>query len=167
MQQGIQQSELYKWGLDIDDVVVTIEMNLRGNFWDAKERTWSKKGIELMNEQGVNFVSTIVRARLGRHIAMTDLDVDNIKLMALEVCEDVANVLENKWRLFGVEIAYLSTVLDMIDHLVYTTLRRALNGGERAFIKEIAPESRNITSDSGNKPSFFPPIPFFNKGGNR
>jgi hypothetical protein len=160
-QAGTQQADFYKWGLDIEDITVTIEHNLRGEFYDNNSRTWVKKGKILMNNDGVDYVSTVIRSRLGRHIAMSDLTIEQIHRMALEICEEVCNVLENNWRDFAVDIIYLDTIVNLIDHVCYTTLCRAKDGGEKLFIKDIAPKE-NITTDS-NKGSFLP-IPFFGGG---
>ena len=156
---NIQPSEFYKWGLEIEDVVDNLEHNLRGEFWDKTVKKWVKKGIILMNDKGINFISTLVRSRLGRHIAMSDLEEEDVRRIALEVCSDVADVLEDKWREFGVELSYLETIVDIVDHIVYITLRRAYHGGERVFIKDIAPEERRVVSDTGgSKPAL---LPFF------
>jgi len=155
-----QPADFYKWSLNIDDIISDIEHALKGEFWNSEKKEWEQRGIVLCNTRGINYISTIVRSVLGRHVSMSDLTEEDIKRLAYEICENVADVIEDKWREFNIEIAYFDTIVDLIDRMAYSNLCRAKKGGERLFIQAIAPEEKITKSEEGATL-----VPLFTGGG--
>lgn len=67
-----------RWRFDIEDVLLEIELNIMGFFFDPDSGKWEKKGIQRMNERGAKAVRTALAATINKVTTMTTLTIDEI-----------------------------------------------------------------------------------------
>ena len=93
----------------------------------------------LMNEKGIAAITPILRIHVDKLIIMSDLEMENIYCMSSEVAHTIISLLAKNYHEFGIQgtAEHLDIVYNMIDHAVFSTLRRAFHGGERKHRETI------------------------------
>jgi len=151
----VGNANLIQWQLDGKDVLEEIEHKLKGEVWggtDSKgNEIYKPKGVRLMNDEGIGAVLTLISARLSKLVILSNLEDDDIRKMQLAFSKDLIGLFYVKYKDFAIAVPYLSSIVNFIEDLVYATLKRALKGGERDFLKMTERLRIESGSDKPNK----------------
>jgi len=138
-----------KFRLDTIDIIQTLEHHLRGEL--EKNGEWVAVGEPVMNEEGIKNVITIVSAYVNKvWLLSAPKDEELNKIMwnfSRTMREElIANYPVNKWEIRSVPIAK-----NLICDLVYGTLLRCRDGGERRTLGETLRSVERIVESGGKK----------------
>jgi PDZ domain-containing secreted protein len=146
-----------KWVQDSDEILDTLEHNLRGEI-KKKENvkddlgnikvviTWNKVGEQLMNEHGIAFVRATLSPVLSKNTFFSSVDQYEINTHGLMIAIEMTAALAKNHRNFELDLKKAQTVKSMINLALYFGMKRAEFGGEREAIGTITQEIRNILS---------------------
>lgn len=139
-QQSKIDSDLMKWQLNPDDILLEIEYDLKGYYYDAKEQQWKEpedgKFKPQINNDGLRLLLSAVRSHINKVTFMTDFDIDDIMIMCRDLEMDIIKVLVVNLEEFEVDMFNLDLMIDKVLHLVYAGLKKSLDEGERRYHKE-------------------------------
>jgi hypothetical protein len=137
--QQQQKADLTRWQLDPRDILEEIEHKLKGEIVmgvDAEGNDiYGKKGEPLMNDEGINAIITLISARISKVIILSNLTEEDISKIMIAFSNELISLFFMKYKEFQIDEAYMSSITNYIEDIVYATLNRALKGGERDFLK--------------------------------
>lgn len=125
-----------QYRLESSDVIEDILHYLRGEVWDSKKKVYTPKFEPLCNENGINTIAAILYSHLHKGVFTSDLEEEDILRIAKEVRKAVSMLVALYYKEFGIDEKYRDIVIQIIDHNVYVSLRRALRGGERDLLSK-------------------------------
>jgi len=134
-----------------------IELVLRGEIKSLKTGEVIKKGEPLMNELGINKMLTFCRGVINQNTTISFLEANEIGRIMIELSDDLVDDLSLCWKEYGItskpDLDYIN---DIILTMCFCALKRALNGGERNFMKTTTTEILNSRPQNfGNKKEGF------------
>jgi hypothetical protein len=135
-QQGMS-SDLIRWQLSGEQVLDEIEHNLKGEIWvvDAEGRgSFVTRYKALLNDNGVNAMMAGIRHVLNANIYLSDLEEEDIRNLTLSSTIDAIFKLRQMYKEWGVDVANLSTIVNIIEFQTYAALRRAYKGATMHFL---------------------------------
>jgi hypothetical protein len=141
MQDGILQYQL-----EVTELVDEIEHTLRqeepvidGNsvVWKARKAGKGKQTLKpLCSEEFISHVRLILKSRLTKVFALSDLDDHIISSMTIEVAQEIMKkICLDWWRCDIRDTSTAKIILHMITDQVYATLRKAHNANYLDFLK--------------------------------
>lgn len=140
--------------IDPSKVVEELYHALSGEVYDYKNKTWTRKLKPFLNEGGVNTIITRVRAIVNQNTTMSNLDDERIHKIIVAIGDELDILLFLKYEEFEVDKANLTTIVSMVQEMVYCSLMRAWLEGERDMFKDTIRSaeqsvSRSMTDESG------------------
>lgn len=142
---GFQQSpDLIKWQLSPELVIAELEYNLRGYTWDHSQDKYVKRGRPKMNDAGVQNLSSILKSRLNKNVILSNLSETDILRMAEETRQHIIDFIYLNYHNYDIKFHDFNDIVQMTDHLIYSTLRRALNEGERKYLGRTQSRTERI-----------------------
>lgn len=153
------KSDLIRWQLDAKDILEEFQHKMRGEVWsytDANgKEVYKPEGKALMNEEGINSIMSLISARLSKVFIMSNFNDKDINSIMLVFSYEIITLFYNKYTNFGIEKSFLPSITNYIEDLVYATLKRALNEGERKFLGLTERRVESYTDgDKSKKPSW-------------
>lgn len=146
-------SNALKWQLSTD--YQELEHNLRGEFYDIKDKKWKKMGKPLMNNNGISMVLFILRPMTDKNLYLSNLSGVMIDKIMIANCDTVRENLMNNLKEFNIDKANLTAINEHIKNFLYPALKRCEKGGERSFIKggiqRVEQTVRNIQEGAKKK----------------
>ena len=127
--------DIIKWQLDPSDILKELEYKLRGIIWDEELGKFIQARKPLANNEGINILMTIIESRINKILILSNLDEFDVKAIVIDCISNVIDLLFMRYEELGIKKEHLSNVRGIIDDTIYVTLRRALNQGEREFLK--------------------------------
>lgn len=150
--------ETIRYQLGTEDLIESIEHNLKGERFNATKQIWEKKEARLVNDEGIKTFMTIVSSKLNRNTFLSNLSEDDVLRIAMETRQNVGNLIFLNYGKFEIDKCNFDTVIQAIDHPVICALRRAQGEGERRFLGKTQSTSERIVTSKGSRGSW---IPFF------
>ncbi len=139
-QQAEVQASIIK-AISPSAVLKEMEMNLRGQVLDNQNNIIQKYRA-LMNNLGVSTMMTFARTFLNQNTVISHIEERQVGYIMEALSRDVVLNLQLNWRSFDIQE---KTSLDLINIAVlfpcYFSLRRAVMGGERNWLKHSMQES--------------------------
>lgn len=155
-----QSPDFLQWQLDPEEIIFALEHYLKGDYYDKKEDKFvNVPSHRMMNDMGVRAVISIVRSKLNKNIILSNLTAEDVRRLAKENRLNIINMIYLKYRDYDIEKHNFDTVVQMVDGLVYATLRRAYNEGERVYLGKTRSSVERITKE--DKKGGMLNIPFF------
>lgn len=144
-----------KWVQDSDEILDTLEHNLRGEIKkkaNVKDDlgnikvvvTWDKVGEPLMNEHGIAFVRAALSPILSKNTFFSAIDQDEINIHGMIIAIEMTAALAKNHNKFDLDLKKAQTMKSMINSAIYFGMKRAEYGGEREAIGTITQETRSI-----------------------
>lgn len=125
-------------------VLKQIQLQLRGQMEDPYTGEIQQISEPLMNEVGTGNMLVLASSVVNQNTIMSSFDEKEINKMILQLGEDITDDLTMNWKEYGIKD---KTKLDVIEDIVlfmsYSSLKRALSGGERRFLGTTTVESIN------------------------
>lgn len=161
---GTPDRALWIYQLNSADTIKTLEHNLRGEVYNDLKETWESKGKQLLNDEGIRMMITVVSSHLSKEKILSHIEEDQVRRMCLSMRLDVVYHIAMKWKEYEISKADFDIIVDLIDHTVFTNLSRSKDGKTLTFlqpqyrrVETVKPEEKK----SSNMPSW---IPFFSGG---
>jgi len=155
-----QHPDLWIYQLDSSDIINSLEHLLRGEFWNTKDNKWEPKGEQLLNEDGIRMMVTIVASHLSKEKILTDVPQDQVYRMCRDMRLALIYHLTMKWDEYKIKKSCLDVIVEIIDHHIYTNLSRGVEGKTMDYFKPTIKRVEKITP-SEEKRSMFGWVPFF------
>ena len=130
-----QDSSFLIFQLQTDEILEEIEMNLRGYDWSPQANSWVSKRIQIINEEGISVLMTLLKSEVNKTKILSDFDDEEISKIMQEFEINLIDVISAKYREWEVDYNYLTSIRIMLGNAVHATYKRALDGGERKFLK--------------------------------
>ena len=119
-----------------------IEHNLRGETPAYNNTTglygWQRLpgSIALLNEQGIRRVMTILQSHITKIFVLSDIDLENIENMTVDIGRALIDDLKTNWETYGVpNISAASLITIMCTNTIYATLCKARSGTYLKFLR--------------------------------
>jgi len=155
-------SDLWLYIMTRQMIAENLEHLLKGEIIETdneNHRIYAKRGKELMNEEGVRWVTTL----LGQYVTIdkisTNLSEDEVKMIASEMRLDMVQKFFMCWKDFDIKKSDLTTVIDIVDHFVFTNLTSSRNATLLEFIKPTY--MRKETFQPQQQKKWYSFLPFF------
>jgi len=130
-----QDSSFLIFQLQTDEILEEIEMNLRGFDWSPTKKDWVSKRIQIINDEGISILMTILKSEVNKTKILSEFDEEEISKIMQEFEINLIDIISAKYIDWGVDYNYLSSIRIMLGNAVNATYKRALDGGERKFLK--------------------------------
>ena len=141
----IEKEDINKWELDTDPLLDRIYNELlgkskKGEFWE--EDAMKQK---VLNEEGASCFVSEISTRIHINMQFSDLDEGEIKRIAGQTALNFANLLEDKYESWDMDVTTLTSTAWKVYDILVITLKIAKNGGmkrhrERRGIKALMPQ---------------------------
>jgi hypothetical protein len=149
------KSDLIRWQLDAKDILAEFQHKMRGEVWSHTDpngnEVYKPEGKALMNEEGINSIMSLISARLSKVFIMSNFSESDINSMMIVFSYELITLMFNKYTAFEIDKAFLPSITNYVEDLVYATLKRALNEGERKFLGTTERRVESYT-EGDNKP---------------
>jgi hypothetical protein len=146
-----QDAELTRWQLMVEDIILELEHDFRGEIFMEDENKWEVKGESLMNEKGIRSIIGVLRASVHKILFLSNLTEDDVYLITRDTHIELACLLAQNIDNFEIKKAYLSSILNKVVFITYEGLRRAFMGGERTFLKQTERRIERIIDRLGSE----------------
>ncbi len=133
MQQADSSVLIYQ--LQTDDVLEELENRLKGLFYDANTGKYEKKGKQIINEEGILVLMTLVGLELNKTKILSYYEDEDVRIKSKEFEDNIIDILKSKYKEWNIDINFLSAIRAMLGNAVNSAYMRALKGGERNFLK--------------------------------
>jgi hypothetical protein len=135
-----------KWELEIDDLLAELERQLGGYVYEVDSQgniiVNRDTSLALMNDVGIRFIKSRISLIANKFTLLSNLNEEEIKKICFNYSMAIKNELIKNYKKFEIKKETLETLILSISILIYTTLKRAMNEGERKYRKLI--EKREI-----------------------
>ena len=120
-----------------------IEHKLRGEVWDRKELKWyqPEESKPYLNEEGIWRMMAIITSFINDNTIYSNLNDEQIRLLMLALSAQVIGLLRQKYILFEVDKADLTSIKNIILDSTFLALLRAKGGRERGLLSKSISES--------------------------
>ena len=125
-----------RWRLEVDDIIIPLEHDLKGEKFDPKTQTWVPEDLRLLNDEGVKSIISLVRTVSNKTVYLTYLEKAQIYGMCLDLNKQVAKLLFFRWQDFDVKEEHLSMLVFKIVTFVFMGMKRAEDAGERKALTQ-------------------------------
>lgn len=132
-------SDLIQDMLKPSDVIEEIEHKFRNERWvisaDGKARWFRDKDTKaLINEEGINTILGWINPLTSRSIVLSWFEDKDIRTIVNELDNDVIDQLETNCYKWNIDESNLSFINKLVLTLMWASLNRAMEGGERNFL---------------------------------
>lgn len=157
-------SDLWLYIMSRSQIAENLEHLLKGEIMeiDGDRKIYVQRGKSLMNDEGIRWVSTLVSQYVSIDKISTNLDIEEVKMIAAEVRLDMIQKLYTCWTNFDIQKSDLTTILDIVDHFVFLSLTASRDATLLEFIKPTYQRRETFEPQKQNKWYSF--LPFFGGG---
>lgn len=153
-----KDSDLMKWQLATVDLIEEIKHELRCENYNIKTDTWERTdGVEpLVNEIGVNSLIGFVSGLANKNTILSNLSEKDINMIMNDLCDRLSEHLFLNWEAYEVKKENMDMVHFKIENFCFMSLKRAMDEGERQFLKQTESRREIINVGGENKRSLLP-----------
>jgi len=130
-----QDSSFLIFQLQTDEILEEIEMNLRGFDWSPHKKEWVSKRLQIINNEGISILMTLLKSEVNKTKILSEFNEEEISNIMQEFEMNLIDIISAKYREWEIDYNYLSSIRIMLGNAVNATYKRALDGGERKFLK--------------------------------
>ena len=136
-----------------DKVLFEIEMKLRGKkpfINEQGEKEWIVPDgcYPLVNDSGINSFMTDASAVINQNTIMSNLKEDRISAIIISLSDTIINKIAMNWKEFNIKKSDLDTIHNCIIVPSYMALNRAMNEGEKRFLKTSVRAVESFTTNT-------------------
>jgi hypothetical protein len=134
--QAQPTSDLIRWQLDPKDYLLDMERILSAAYYDPSKRVLiPDEQNRLINNKGLHKIKMIMQSHLTKNIILSNLEMDEIEHIIINLMVEVIDHLENNWQEYQINKTDLGFIIHIIHTQAYALLKRAYKEGERKFLK--------------------------------
>jgi len=147
---------LTRWQLDPEELLDRIERFLRRHQWDAEKRCYvAIPGVPpLANENGISTILAYLSSLLDpRSVTLSNFEDDDVRRLAKQARTAIRDIITLRYRDYGIDADYIPFIVYNCDSIIYGTLRRGFDEGERRFLSTTHQtiERRDVAVAEKNK----------------
>lgn len=146
--QEQSQSQRWQYILDQEGPLDMLELQLKGFVYDSLKKSWKEGRTRLINDRGVQVIMTRLRSLISKNTVANKLEIDEIYRVCLETDYEVIDLLETYHIEWEVEADMIRTIVNLVDHMVWSVLKRSDAGTTIEFLQPILKFSQ---SDQNNE----------------
>ena len=138
-------------------VLETLRMNLKGFFWDYKEKEYVKvPGFEpLMNDKGIAKYLSFMSSVVTDLVTFSKYDSEEINGLVLYICDKAIPTIHINYREYGIKEKSDLEIIDVqIFNLTLAAFKKAVGGGDRNLVRGTL--SEQIMNRQSNMPQNMP-----------
>ncbi|MEM3859291.1 MAG: hypothetical protein QW478_07775 [Candidatus Micrarchaeaceae archaeon] len=154
-----ERSDMFKWALSGEDIIVNYEHILQGEMIKTEIRTevlpdgsqsqypvmsWQKVSEPLMNAEGIQSITSTLYSFLNRSVFLSNLS----EMKAMQLARNILLVVNRKILLrvkqFNISPENYEEVMSKLETLLIPSLLRAQDEGERKFFAKTTTELRQV-----------------------
>lgn len=168
-----QDTETIKFRLDVDELIASIEHDLKGEHWVREQATgqvadangnmvevplvdsktklpiyiehYKKVGVAKCNDYGAKALTSAIRTLVGKNTFLSDLNRDDdIMMICRNIIHTLINLIEDRHEDYGIDSRDFETIIfAIIGEPLFISLKRAEEGRERDSISKIQTVTEN------------------------
>ena len=147
-------SDFYRLKLETHPTLARIYENWLRVEWDPDEQKLIKMANQepIINERGARDCLTVLIDIVNKENIQGNLDDDYIRITAIELANNISNLLFMNHELYEITNPInCAIIVDDCATIIYATLTRALNAGERNSLKPVAEVKETIMQQNQQK----------------
>lgn len=153
-----RDASLTRWQLESDDLLESLEHDLRGEYWVTDENgrgNWKKSEnhTPFLNEKGVKAIINILKPIVNRNTFLTNYSEERVNDLLFFLSNKITRTLYFNYDEFEISPEFFPILNEMIQSFLESALRRPMEQGERRFIGST--EQRRILVHEGGSPKKF------------
>lgn len=128
---------LTRWQLDPEELLDRIERFLRRQVWSNDMKCYVQiPGVDpLANERGISTMLAYLSSLLDpRSVTLSNFDDDDVRRLAKQARTAIRDIITLRYRDYGIDADYIPFIVYNCDSIIYGTLRRGFEEGERKFL---------------------------------
>ena len=98
----------------------------------------------LLNEKGVHSILVDAYGIVNQITILSNLNDEDVRVMVLEHAKALTLKLAQTWKEFDIDKSNLTTIVLITTSMIYASLKRGLNQGERTFLKTAVSSREQI-----------------------
>lgn len=138
-------------------VLEQLRMNLKGYFWDYKEKEYTRiPGFEpLMNDKGIAKYLSFMSAIVTDLVTFSKYDKEEINDLVLYICDKAIPTIHINYKEYGIKEKSDLEIIDVqIFNLTLAAFKKAVGGGDRNLVRGTL--SEQIMNRQSNMPMQMP-----------
>lgn len=146
---------LTRWQLDSDDIIESLEHDLRGETLKMNPDTglelWEKDKNHqpFLNEVGIKAVVNILKPIVNRNTFLTNYSEERVNDLLFYISNKITRTLYINYKDFEIKPRFFPILNEMIQTFLESALRRPQDQGERKFLSST--EQRRILIQEGQQ----------------
>lgn len=106
----------------------------------------------LMNEKGISRIASMLIPFINDPIRFGDIGRSEVRSLSLQISDDITEDIGLNWREYGIkEPSTKDIIIDSLVTLIFITLTRSEEGGEKRFLSRVVLESVGATGGANKK----------------
>ena len=123
--------DFMKWESDVETEIEQYIMGLKGYDYDVNESIWRPVSPPIINNAGINYIKTMIRALVNKHSINTYLTNDDVHILCLNHTGALVTTLTYRKQIYGIDLADLDSIIMGFDNLCFIILSRSVEDKQR------------------------------------
>jgi len=117
--------------VDPKGMLADIKHILRGDSWDDENKKWKISKTPQINEVGITSIMADLYPLVNQNTTLSELDREEISKVIISISNRIVAKIAVSGEDFGIDDSNYSTFLNDVRYIVFMTLKRSQDGGER------------------------------------
>ena len=106
----------------------------------------------MMNDKGISRVATMLIPFVNDPNRFGDISKEEVRAISLQIADDISEDIGLNWRYYGIkDPTHKDIIVDALTTLIFITLTRSEEGGEKNFFTKVVLESVNAGGGAKKK----------------
>jgi hypothetical protein len=142
--------------VDPRNMLADIKHILRGDAWDDEHEKWIKVQKPQINEIGLRSIMADLYPLVNQNTTLSELDKEEISKMIISIANRIVAKIAVSGEDFGIDESNYSTFLNDVRYIIFITLKRSQDGGERKLWRTtIRSSDSRVSRPEEKKEGFF------------
>jgi hypothetical protein len=147
--------DLIRWQLDQGDILEDLKKDLKGVVWNDRKKEYEQVAPALMNDMGVNSVIIYAKSFINKNNILSNYNEDEVLQLCTEIEHNMISWLFVRMEEFNLNKNNFQVVRNMIGNAIFASYKRALNQGERDFLKNTERVEQRFMSHEPQRKNWF------------
>lgn len=132
-----EDEQRWQYIIEQKQLLEQIEFSLRGYSYNYQTSKYEKFGAPLVNDKGISVLMPRIRSIISKNSIANNMHIAEIHEICCELNEELCDLLETYAADWNVSAPMMITIINLIDHLTFTALKRSDNGTTIGFLQPI------------------------------
>lgn len=151
-------ADFTKWRFNPDEILIMLEHDLKGEYYNEKKADWNSSGAKLMNDDGVRTIISLVRTSVNKVVFLSDLTFNEIVDMCRDLNLALVDTLFFRWKAFKVEKDHLDLIVAKVMNFIFVGMKQAQGGKTRDALGKMEKILRHYETPQEKKGFTFSPF---------